>query len=608
MPLQITRYSFPLFPLAGLSLLGLIDALVSAQWRHPSSVITLTLLLVLVELFPFRLGKINLAFSYPILYALYLITGAEATLLISVLMLTSINMMRGKAWPKILFNITSRTLALLGTQLIPWLLPMVIGESRDLTYYLIDLFLSSLVYSTISTLLIKWYIFKTVNGRVPEVSFTKIALISVAVATVYDGFMLWLATNPKNTGSGDIGTLFFFLPLVAGSIVVYLFTNLTRANSSLETLFVVSQSINQQNDLPTVLSHVIEEARKLVHGSYGMLYLVEEDGNLKRVVGTSDVSLLKRIPMQVGIIGLVAHFGKPMLIQDIERDARVLQMETLEDTRSLLVVPIHSDSQVVGVISLGKKESYSFREDDLKMMTIFATHAGVAMRNAQYIEEREKRLLLEERNRLAREIHDGLAQDLASAILQVEMLKRIAPGEMVSSLTELQDMVRQTATVVRHSIYSLRPAPYTHVGLIPALRSHLDEVRVNHGIQTHLSSKCNAEHLPSKVSQAVFEICTETVKNAVKHSRATDLWVVLECDSAGLVVKVRDNGVGFHFGQAILQAANRKSFGIENLHSIADSVGGMLDYVTAPGEGTLVTLEISLEEDETDDDSCAVMR
>jgi signal transduction histidine kinase len=286
----------------------------------------------------------------------------------------------------------------------------------------------------------------------------------------------------------------------------------------------------------------------------------------------------------------------------------VLKTETLEGTRSLLVVPIHSDSQVVGVISLGKKESYSFRNDDLKMMSIFATHAGIALRNANYIEEREKRLLLEERNRLAREIHDGLAQDLASAILQLEMLKRTAPEAMVGSLAELQEMVRQTATVVRHSIYSLRPAPYTHIGLVPALRSHLEEVRANTGIQTHLSGRCNADHLPSKVSQAVFAICTETVKNAAKHSRASDLWVVLECDESTIRLKVRDNGVGFHFGQAILQAAVRKSFGIENLHSIADSVGGMLDYVTAPGEGTLVTLEISLEEEETDDDSRVALR
>lgn len=608
MPLQKFRNSFPLVPLTILGILGLFYALTHAQWKHPTSVITLTLLLVLIEQFPMRLNKVNLAFSFPLLYALRLTTGAEATMLISMLMLASINMMQGKAWEKILFNTSTRLLALLCVHAATFFVPLVVQEGETLPYYLVDLAVSSVVFVAVSNTLVKWYVFKTVFTRVPDISFFKIALWSIAVAIGYDGLMLYLASDPKNTGAGDIGTLFFFLPLVGVTIVAHLITNLARANSSLETLFVVSQSINQQLDLPTVLSHMINEATRLVSGSYGMLYLVQEDGNLKRMIGTSDVSSLKRIPMQVGIVGLVAHTGKPMLIQDIERDMRVLRTETTTDTRALLVVPIHIDHNVVGVISLGKKEAYSFREDDLKMMSIFATHAGVALRNAQYIEEREKRLLLEERNRLAREIHDGLAQDLASAILQLEMFRRTGSKELESSLTELQEMLRKTSTKVRHSIYSLRPAPYSHVGLIPALRSHLEEVRAQSGVQTHLKATLHAERLPSKIAQALFAICTETVKNAVKHAQATDIWVQVEADCKRLVMQVRDNGNGFHFGQAILQAAERRSFGIENLHSIADGVNGMLDYQTAPGEGTLVTFEIPLEEEKKDDDSRIAVR
>ncbi|MBL0385884.1 GAF domain-containing sensor histidine kinase [Tumebacillus sp. ITR2] len=608
MPLQFTRQSFPLLPLAGLGAAGMIYSLINAEWHMPSTVITLTILLVLIELLPLRLGKINYAFTFPILFALRFATGGEATVIIGVLMLASINMMQGKPWQKVVFNTSSRAVALVLAEFATMLVHPLLGDERLVSHGLIDLAVQCFVFTTVTTVLVRWYLFKNMDGRGSTLSFFLLWLMSISSSFFINGIMLWMAYDPKYAGPGSIGTLFYFIPLVGVTFVVHLLTNLTRANKSLETLFVVSQSINQQNDLPTVLSHVISEATKLVGGSYGMLYLVEEDGTLKRVTGTSEVNLLKRIPMQVGIVGQVAHLGKPMLIHDAERDTRVLRTETQEDTRSLLVVPIHIEDRVVGVMSLGKKQSYAFRDDDVKMMTIFATHAGVAMRNAQYMEEQEKRLLLEERNRLAREIHDGLAQDLASAILQVEMMKRSAPREMELPLTELQEMVRKTATMVRHSIYSLRPAPYSHVGLVPALRAHLDEVRATTGIATHLSAKLQGDRLPSKVSQTVFAICTEAVKNAAKHSKATDLWVTLESDGVTLMVTVKDNGVGFHFGQAILQAAERKSFGIENLHSIADDVGGMLDYVTAPGEGTLVSLEITLEEVECDENSRVAVR
>ncbi|KEO82748.1 GAF domain-containing sensor histidine kinase [Tumebacillus flagellatus] len=608
MPIPFNRKSFPLYPLTALGTAAMIYALVNSQWLHPSFFITLALMLALVELFPMRVGKINFAFTFPILYAMRFANDAEATLVISVLIVASINMMQGKPWQKILFNMSTRAVALLLAQFATMLLPHFVGTAHTVPNAILDLSVSCFVFSTVTTLLVRWYLYGNADPREKHMSYLLLWFVSVTMGILYDGLMLWMAYDPAYAGPGYVGTLFYFIPLVAVTYVVHLLTNLTRANKSLETLFVVSQSINQQNDLPTMLSQVISEAKKLVGGSHGMLYLVESDGTLKRVIGTTNVNPLKRIPMQVGIVGLVAHTGKPMLIHDAERDTRVLRTETQEDTRSLLVVPIHIEDRVVGVMSLGKQAPYAFRDDDLKMMTIFATHAGVAMRNAQYIEEQEKRLLLEERNRLAREIHDGLAQDLASAILQVEMLKRNAPHEMQKPLIDLQESVRKTATMVRHSIYSLRPAPYTHVGLVPALRAHLDEVRAATGIQTHFQSKICAEKLPSKVSQTVFAICTEAVKNAAKHSKATDLWVTLECDGTTAMLQVKDNGVGFHFGQAILQAADRKSFGIENLHSIADDAGGMLDFVTAPGEGTLVTLEITLEEEESDEYSRVALR
>ncbi|MGZ4135862.1 MAG: sensor histidine kinase, partial [Tumebacillaceae bacterium] len=190
----------------------------------------------------------------------------------------------------------------------------------------------------------------------------------------------------------------------------------------------------------------------------------------------------------------------------------------------------------------------------------------------------------------------GLAQDLASTLLQIEMMKRTAEPHQQAAFNELQQALRTTSSTVRHSIYSLRPQPYSHVGLVPAIRAHLEEATAQTSIRPHLEVSLLTESLPPAISKAVFEIVTEGVQNAVKHADARDLYVSLEQEVDLVRLVISDNGKGFHFGQAILSAEARKSFGIENLHNIADQAGGSLDFLTAPGQGTTITLEIPLEE------------
>jgi signal transduction histidine kinase len=129
------------------------------------------------------------------------------------------------------------------------------------------------------------------------------------------------------------------------------------------------------------------------------------------------------------------------------------------------------------------------------------------------------------------------------------------------------------------------------------LRALLQEITAKSTLHARLDVHHLPDSLPPAISKAVFEIVTEGANNAVKHAEASDLHVHLQQADGVLRLTIRDNGKGFHFGQAILHAAARKSFGIENLHMIADQIGGALDFLTAPGLGTTITLDITLEED-----------
>ncbi|MGB8955696.1 MAG: GAF domain-containing sensor histidine kinase [Tumebacillaceae bacterium] len=597
-------------PLALPGAAALIYAVLMAHWKEPQLVLLLVVLLAIVLMFPMRFGKISTTVSFPILYVMALITGYEATAILATLIVLCAHLVQQRPIRNVVLNGLNYLIAMVGAGLAVRMMLLLPVEHDQMYFYMAKLFVALLTFILIINRNLLWYTQRVLRTTSTREMIIKFALLNFIVSFGYCAMFLFLANDPKTSTSGELGLLFFFLPLVAVAIVLHLIINLTRTKTGLEKLFEVSQSINEQIDLRSVLTQVVFEANSLVRGHCGLLFLVQDDHSLKQVVSTSPELDVPRIAAGQGLAGRVAETGNALLVLDCARDARLLPGETEPNSHAMLLVPISIDGKVVGVLSLGKKEPHSLTSDDLKMMRVFATHAAVAMKNAMYVEEREKRLLLEERNRLAREMHDGLAQDLASAILQLEMLRRQAVlDEIKTGLTELQENLRRTTTTVRQSIYSLRPEPYKNIGLVPALRAHLEEVEAQHGLRTRLDLNRGTAHQVSPcTARTVFQIVSEAIQNAVKHAQASELVVTLNVDADMLVLSVRDNGRGFHFGQMILQAAERKSFGIENLYSLADQVGGSLDINTAPGKGTEVILEIprSEKEEETAHDDSRV--
>ncbi|WP_132944436.1 GAF domain-containing sensor histidine kinase [Tumebacillus sp. BK434] len=552
----------------------------------------------------------NITFSFPLLYAMVLNTGFEATALCSAAILLVVNTLRRRPWKARLTSVFGRVAAILGAGMTVNLLwPLLPGEPAELLFEEVRMTLMLVVFLFLSFAVFVW----NTDFRALQQPFRplilKLVLLDLVVSFLYTGLMMYLGIKMPVTNLGMLGFLFYFLPLAAACFLLYLFNNLNRAKQGLVTLFEVSRTISQQHSLPTVLEQVIDRAADLVGGHCGVLYLLE-DGELRSKVCTcsSDQSPQK-LPKGISIAWAVASSGKAELVHDVERDTRFWPGETQYGTRTLLVVPIIIADKVAGVISLGRNEPHSFLAAELQLMEIFASHAAVAMKNALYIVEREKRLLVEERNRLAREIHDGIAQDLASAVFQLEMLRRGAADEAANEqMRKLQDMLRQTATTLRNSIFSLRPAPYTHAGLRLAMKVHLDEMEKAHGLPFEFDAPEQLLQLAPDVMSVVYQVFAESVQNALKHAAATRLQVKLLVDEDCLQLTVRDNGKGFHFGRAMLEAVNRHSFGIENLHLLADQAGGTLEYHTAPGKGTEIVLEIPLKEDGTDDGTRGALR
>ncbi len=580
--------------------LGLLIGWRISAFQDLDALLVLTFFILVIDTYPIKIGRLNISFSFPLMYAMILTTGALGAGLLSAMVLLIVQTANRQTVQTILFNAFARvTLVIVSCYAVNWLSPLFSGQPGQFPYEFAQMFATHLIFEFLSVLVFMWYTKLRAFDKQYRPYIVRMIFTDMSVSLTYTSLMLYLSTHEQINELGLLGIVYFFLPLAAISFISYLLNTLDQVKKSLITLFEVSQSITQQHRVPTVLEQVIERAVSMVKGHCGVLYLMEE-GELRRKVCTCPSEVTSSmLPRDKSIALAVAESGVAEMLNDVVRDPRFWPGETQPGTRSLLVVPIVIDDKVAGVISLGKRDSYSFVGRELQLMEIFASHAGVAMKNMLYMAEREKRLLVEERNRLAHEIHDGIAQDLASAIFQLEMMRRQNGMEaQAEGLFQLQEMLRQTATTLRHSIFSLRPAPYTHVGLGLAMRAYLDEVERTHGLQVHFEAPELNAQLKQDVTSAIYQVFSESLQNVIKHAEASEVWVQFRKEGHCVTLLIRDNGKGFHFGLAMLEAVKRHSFGIENLHVLADQIGGSLEYTTSPGRGTEIMLNIPLKEDE----------
>jgi two-component system, NarL family, sensor kinase len=205
--------------------------------------------------------------------------------------------------------------------------------------------------------------------------------------------------------------------------------------------------------------------------------------------------------------------------------------------------------------------------------------------------------VLEERTRLAREIHDTLAQQLTAIVLQLEAAEAYAersPGRAQSTVITARDLARSALHEARRSVWNLRPAPLEATGLVAALDREVRRWSRTSGV----SARLRAETLPSPLSLqpaaevGLLRIAQEALSNAGRHSGATTVEVSLARRDGALELSVQDDGCGFD-PEAGPQLG---SFGLVGMGERARLAGGLLEIVTAPGHGTRVTVRLPLAE------------
>jgi len=259
---------------------------------------------------------------------------------------------------------------------------------------------------------------------------------------------------------------------------------------------------------------------------------------------------------------------------------------------SFLGVPIAARGGIIGAFYLTDKVgAEAFDADDQQVIEMLAAHAAIAIENARLYERSRELSVVEERNRVARELHDSVTQNLFGVVLAADaaatLLDRDTDAARVQ-LQRVQELARAGMEELRSLIFELRPAALADEGLAATLRKHLGILRRVH--QQDISLKVAGTPRPGGATDGdVFRIAQEAVHNAVRHAGADHIAVGLSARNGHLVLTVDDDGVGFDPAAAATRA---RRLGLTSMEERAKALGGTLTIDSRPGEGTRVRLEV----------------
>jgi signal transduction histidine kinase len=373
------------------------------------------------------------------------------------------------------------------------------------------------------------------------------------------------------------------------------------------TLFEVDRSIRAEGNLARLLSALITKMAMRVEARAAGVYLRDEDDSLELRAavrlepgdrGLRPVPLrLASAPVRVneGPIGRAAAGTEPVVLHELGPDEREQGGPILREAVSAMVLPLVTEDSAVGVIVLSHPAGGHFDEASLPFLGVLASQVSLAVGNANAYRQSEELAIAEERARIAREIHDGVAQSLAFTALKLDLVARmltrdtdLAERELQAAKTTIREMIRE----VRRSIFALRTVDLERHGFAETLRRYA----LDFGQQNDVAVELDIAPLPelSVKSEAVlFRIFQEAMNNVAKHAQATRVVISVGPDARGQVrVQVQDDGRGFDLEEVGDRVTSAGGLGLRQMRERVEARGGSLAIDSDVGSGTTITATV----------------
>lgn len=387
-----------------------------------------------------------------------------------------------------------------------------------------------------------------------------------------------------------------------------------RQVERLATLAQITEQLLASTGLETVLQVVVGAARRLCDTPVAMVALADADRRTIRAVaaeGALRQFFEEEVPeqavtdafLQGTATGRAFATGHTVVVEDYaawpvvtEEQARTVAA----GVRALVAAPLRVGGDTIGVLWVADTQVRRFDPDDVQLMEALANQAALAIEHARLEQRSHEAVVLEERARLARDLHDSVTQSLFS----LGMLARAAKTQyekgapaLVGTLERIGALAQQALTEMRALLFELRPSVLAEEGLAAALERLTASCRVRFDLPVRFVGTVEADvRLPAEVETAMFRIVQEALNNAAKHAGATEVVVAMTVAERQLCVTVEDNGRGFDLTavRAGMPAVSDGGLGMRTMRERATAAGIALRITSAPGRGTRVWMAAPL--------------
>ena len=379
---------------------------------------------------------------------------------------------------------------------------------------------------------------------------------------------------------------------------------LNQRAGQLATINEISRKISSIINLDELLPFVANLLRQTFKYDNVNIFLFEPNSGkliLKEIClsGYKGVIPLE-VPLEMGeegIVAWVANTGEPLMANDVSKEPKYQFVSELSDTKSELAVPVKIGDKILGVLDIESNEIDAFSAADLSTAETLADQLAIAIENARLYRETGQIAVMEERNRISREIHDTLAQGFTGIILQLEAAEQaieVKNSESVlSHLNRARSLARGSLSEARRSVWNLRPEALEKLKLPDAIRQEIVKFQQSSTVKASLNISGEEHDLSTDVETALLRICQEGLTNVRKHAKATEVKINLNFDKSDVVLTISDNGRGLEASKSPATGDKKYTgFGLISMRERAKNAGGTFEVESELGKGTIIQVKI----------------
>jgi signal transduction histidine kinase len=377
---------------------------------------------------------------------------------------------------------------------------------------------------------------------------------------------------------------------------------LAQRNEELDLINNLASAVASSMELDELLESQLERVMGLFEARAGEIFLREEHEGAFRLAihrGMPAESFweLERFRPGEGVIGRVGKTGESIWTSDLDRDPGHIRPTVLAGgVGTLVAVPLTARGSVVGVLSVAFDGIRSRNPNQLGLLEAVGAGVGIAVENARLHRQARRLAVLEERERIGMDLHDGIIQSIYAVGLTLEYTRLLAREDAQDMIGRIEEAIAGLNAIIRDIrayILDLQPARFQTASLAEGLEILVREFRANTLVEADLRIEPEAlDRLGREAAAALLHIVQEALANAGKHAKPSRVWVSVKQDDGRVALHVIDNGAGFDLQREHATLGH----GLQNMSERARQVGGDFEIASSPGEGTTITVWLPANE------------